>query len=162
MRAMCVVALAPCVAIAVLTTACAPKPGTVAPMQAFRSRAEALDCARSALASAGFFSETRMSGPPGARPTATETPTFISARIVTPLGTGRQIDYATAIAYVKVGPQRDTTVTLGVGAGTLVSASDGLNASAEVRPLSSVAVRGRDAVVSQCSAAIEHSDYPSS
>jgi hypothetical protein len=78
-----------------------------------------------------------------------EKPTSLTGRIVS----GQQTDYVGAFAHARPGPHGDSTVTLTVRAGTQVA--EGPNA-ATVGPLSSVAERGRDAVVAKCHATIEH------
>ena len=131
--------------------ACAPpaSPGAPSPTRTFQTTAEAKNCARDALASAGFLPETRVNPGPDGGVVPGETPTSVSGRIITPLGDGKRIDYASAGAHFRIGPQGDTTVTVGVSVQTLLWDDQHFGA---VQPLSSTAVRARDAVVTQCQA----------
>jgi hypothetical protein len=139
--------------LALLTTACSSHHADVGePTPAFLTTADALGCARSALADVRFLVETRFEAPPGQRSAAApvETPTSVTGRIVS----GQQTDYVGAFAHARPGPQGDSTVTLTVRAGTQVVVEG--SSGATVRPLSSLAVRARDAVVAKCHATIEH------
>jgi hypothetical protein len=145
--------------LALVSGGCAPHHADVgAPALGFATVADALGCARNALADAGFHAETGIEAPPGQRSPAdpVETPTSVTARLVS----GPQIEYVGARAHARRGPQGESTVTLTVSAGTLVT--EGPNAAATMRPLSSLAAQGRDAVVTQCHAAIERGTYPRS
>jgi len=140
-------------ALALVTIACSSHHADVgAPTPAFLTTADAVGCARSALADVGFPVETNIQAPPGQRSpaAAVETPTSVTGRI----DSGPQTDYVTAIAHARPGPRGDSTVTLTVRAGTQVVVEG--SSGATVRPLSSLAVRGRDVVVSKCHATIEH------
>lgn len=148
--------------LALTLAACAPSPGAPTPTAAFPTTEAAIACAQDALASAGFLPQATVEPPVGQRSlaTPTETPTSVTRQIITPLGEGRQEDVVGVAAHRAVGPQRDTTVTLHVRAATLVVGSQ--SSAAEVRPLSPLAMRGRDAVVTQCHAAVESGTYPRS
>jgi hypothetical protein len=148
-------------ALAFGTGACAPHaaPGAPLPARTFATVAEAKACALDALASAGFLPVTRVSPGPNGGTIPGETPTGVNSRVVTQLGDREQIDYASAGAQVRVGPGGDTTVTVGVSVQTLLS--DGPH-SATVQPLSSNAVRARDAVMTQCQGSEEPGAYPRS
>jgi len=141
--------------------ACAPHSGTAAPSptRTFRTIAEAKDCARDALASAGFLPETRVLPGPDGGVVPGETPTSISGRIITPLGNGMRIDYASAGARLRIERQGDTTVTVGVSVQTLLWDDQH---SGALQPLSSTAVRARDAVVTQCQGSAGGPTYPRS
>jgi len=142
--------LSPLIALVLGAGACATPPGAGAPSPTptFQTIDEAKDCARDALVRAGFLPET-VANPGAAGGTIpAETPTSVSGRLITPLGDGRQIDYATAVAHVHVGPQGDTTVTVGVHVETLLQEHD--QSGWTVSPLSSSAVRARDAVQTRC------------
>ena len=140
--------LAPIWALALGAGACAPPPGTAAPIRTFPTIDEAKACARDALVSVGFLPETLKSPGADAGVVPGETPTSVGGRLVTPLGNDTQIDYARASARLGIGPQGDTTVTVVVRVQTvLVRAGE----SAETaQPLSSTAVRARDAVQTRC------------
>lgn len=142
--------------------ACTPQPGPVPPTPAFATSAAAIECARDALAGVGFLTEARLAPPPGSGVSGApvETPTSITGRVVTPLATGQQIDFASAVAHLKVGPQGDTTVTLTVTTTTTVTEAE--SSGAAVRPLSPLAARARDALVTGCHAALEPAPYPRS
>ena len=140
--------LGPIWALALGAGACAPPPGPPAPIRTFPTIDEAKACARDALVSVGFLPETLKSPGADAGVVPGETPTSVGGRLVTPLGNQTQIDYARASARLRIGPQGDTTVTVVVSVQTvLVRAGE----SAEtVQPLSSSAVRARDAVQTRC------------
>jgi hypothetical protein len=95
--------------------------------------------------------------PPGQRSAAAalETPTSVTARIVS----DQRIDYVRAAAHLRKGSAAGSTATLTVSAGTMVPQGD--NSPWTWRALSSVALRGRDAVVAQCHAKIDQT-YPGS
>ena len=139
---------APIWALALGAGACAPPPGAPAPIRTFPTIDEAKACARDALVSVGFLPETLKSPGADAGVVPGEAPTSVGGRLVTPLGNETQIDYARASARLRIGPQGDTTVTVVVSVQTvLVRAGE----SAEtVQPLSSTAVRARDAVQTRC------------
>jgi len=141
--------------ISLVALACASHPAALgaAPAPSFPTSADALSCARSALADAGFQVETRMQDPPGQRSVAAalETDSSVTARVVT----DQRVDYVRASAHIRRRPDGDSAATLTVRAGTL--ATEGSTAAG--RPLSSLALRGRDAVVTQCHAAVEQR-YP--
>ena len=103
-------------ALALGAGACAPPPGTAAPIRTFPTIDEAKACARDALVSVGFLPETLKSPGADAGVVPGETPTSVGGRLVTPLGNDTQIDYARASARVRIGPQGDTTVTVGTPA----------------------------------------------
>jgi len=128
-----------------------------APAPSFATTADALSCAKKALADVGFHVETRMEDPPGQRSAAAavETPTSVTARIAS----DQQIDYIRAAAHFRKGSAADSTATLTVSAGTIIP-EEGSSAWTW-RALSSVALRGRDAVVGQCHAKIDQT-YPGS
>ena len=149
-------------ALALTLGACAPHPHAAAPAPAFPTTDAAMACAREALASAGFLPQAPLEPPVGQRSiaTAADTPTSVTRQIVTPLGEGRQVDFVGVDAHIQVGSQQDTTVTLQVRAGTVVSQDQA--GGATVQPLSTIAVRGRDAVVTQCHAAVQSGTYPRS
>jgi len=115
--------------------ACHPaSPAPVAPKRTFPDVASALECARDAMASAGFLVEPRQS------PTTPHGGNRIGATIVT----GDETHMVAALALVRVGPNGDTTVVLEASAGTLAGPTG------TVRPVSSIALRGRDAIEVAC------------
>lgn len=130
--------------------ACAPpsSAGAPSPTPTFHTIDEAKDCARDALVSAVFLPETVANPGISGGMIPAETPTSVSGRIITPRGDGRQIDYATAVAHVRVVPRGDTTVTVGVHVETFLQGDD--QSGWAVSPLSSSAVRARDAVQTRC------------
>jgi hypothetical protein len=139
-----------------VTGACASHSSEVAkPAPSFASTADALSCARNALADVGFHVETRMEAPPGQRSiaAAVERPTSVTARIAS----DQQIDYVRAAAHLRKGSPADSAATLTVSAGTIIP-EEGSSAWTW-RALSSIALRGRDAVVAQCHAKIDQT-YP--
>ncbi len=122
------------------TGACAHPPGPVAPVRAFATTADALDCARTALASAGFLVEPRRFGPgaDAAMERASYPPNTVEAVLLDPVDGRRNTVRATAL--VRVGPRADTSVVLKAEAVTLSGLSSRSN----------LAKRGRDSVVAQC------------
>ena len=115
--------------------ACHPaSPAPVAPKRTFPDVASALQCARDAMASAGFLVEPRQS------PTTPHGANSIGAQIVT----GDERHMVGATAWVRVGPKGDTTVVLSASALTLAGPTG------MVRPVSSIALRGRDAIEVAC------------
>ena len=117
------------------------------PTRTFATIDEAKACARDALASAGFLPQTLVFPGPDGAVVPGETPTSVNGRIITPLGTGQQVDLASAGARLRVGPQGDTTVTVGVSVKTHLWDDQNFGA---VRPLSGAAVHARDAVQTRC------------
>jgi len=117
------------------------------PTRTFQTIDAAKACAREALISVGFLPETGTNPNSAGEITRAETATSINSQLITPLPDGKQVDYATAGARVQVGPKGDTTVTVGVTVQTLLWDDQNFGA---VRPLSSAAVRARDAVQTRC------------
>ena len=124
------------------------------PAPSFATTADALSCARNALADVGFLVETNVEAPPGQRSiaAAVETPSSVTARIVS----NQQVDYVRADVRIRRGSDSDTTATLTVRAGTLAG-QGGPNIAGTALPISSLAVRGQDEVVAQCHAKIQQS-----
>ena len=122
--------------LALVVTAChSASPAGVAPKQrTYPDVASALACARDALATAGFLVPPR---PPSTNPQDAN-------RIVARIDAGEEQHYAAALAIVRVAPTGDTTVTLEASASTLAGPTH------SVRPLSSIALHGRDAVEQAC------------
>ena len=120
--------------------ACAHPPGVVAPIRAFPTTTNALDCARTALASAGFLVEAPRfgPGPDAAMERAWYPPNTVQAVLLDPVD-GRQ-NMVRATALIRVGPKADTSVVLKAEAVT----------GAGLSSPSNLAKRGRDSVVAQC------------